>query len=122
MGYIATQQWYKKDFNARWLFKNNFRYSKQYSDLDSDAYIYTFPIYKYKFLPLYECMLILYEDNGEVIIKVQDRNKNPYPQFYYDSQGNHTVMIEKMEKVILKELDRLGIEPLPSKEEKVEDE
>lgn len=112
MGYIADTKWHKKDFDTKWLFKNNFKYSREYSDADSDAYVYSFPIYKYKFITLYECMLILYADNGEVIIKVQDRNKNQYPQFYYDSQGNHKKLIEKLEKAILKELRRLEIRPI----------
>ena len=112
MGYIANTKWYKKDFNTKWLFNNNFKYSREYSDADSDAYVHTFSICKYKFLPLYECLLILYADNGEVIIKVQDKNKNALPQFYYDSQNNYTKFIEKLERVIVKELRRLGIESL----------
>lgn len=112
MGYIANTRWHKEDFNTKWLFVNNFKYSREYSDTDSDAYVYTFPIYKYKFIPLYECLLILYVNNGEVIIKVQDRNKNPIPQFYYDSQNNCKNFIEILEKVIIKELKHLGIKPL----------
>lgn len=112
MGYITNTKWYKRDFNTKWLFKNNFKYSREYSDADSDAYVHIFSIYKYKFIPLYECVLILYSDNGEVVIKVQDRNKNSFPQFYYDSQGNCTKFVEKLEKVIMRELRHLGIEPL----------
>lgn len=112
MGYIANTRWHKENFNTKWLFTNNFKYSREYSDSDSDAYVRAFPIYKYKFIPLYECLLILYADNGEVIVKVQDRNKNSLPQFNYDSQNNYKKFINRLEKVIAKELKRLGIKPL----------
>lgn len=114
MGYIANTKWYKKDFDTKWLFKNNFKYSKIYSDADSDAYVYIFPIYTYKLAPLYECLLILYADNGEVIIRVQDKNKNSYSQFYHDSQCNHNKVLNKIEDIILKELKRLEIKPIIS--------
>lgn len=115
MGYVVNTKWYKEDVNTKWLLNNGFKYSKEYSDVNSDAYIYSFPIYKYKFISLYECILILYTDNGEVTVKVQDRNRNLYPQFYYDSQNNHTKLVEKMENVILKELHRLDIKPMETK-------
>lgn len=115
MGYVVNTKWYKEDVNTKWLLNNGFKYSKEYSDVNSDAYIYSFPIYKYKFISLYECILILYTDNGEVTVKVQDRNRNLYPQFYYDSQNNHTKLVEKLENAILKELHRLDIKPMETK-------
>ena len=115
MGYVVNTKWYKEDVNTKCLLNNGFKYSKEYSDVNSDAYIYSFPIYKYKFISLYECILILYTDNGEVTVKVQDRNRNLYPQFYYDSQNNHTKLVEKLENAILKELHRLDIKPMETK-------
>lgn len=119
MGYIAETKWHKKDINTKWLFANGFRFNKEYSDKDSDVYTYLFPVYKYNKIPLYECMIIIYCDNGEVNMRVQDcKTKSLYPQFYYDSQNNHTCLINKIERVILNELKKLEIEPIQPKRKK----
>ena len=119
MGYIADTKWHKKDVSVKWLTSNDFKYSKDYSDRDSDAYIYTFPVHKYKLMSLLECAVIVYSDNGDVIVKVQDaKTKEPYPQFSYDSQGNHKMFVNKLENAILPELKKFGITPLGNKNAK----
>ena len=41
--------------------------------------------------------IVVYLDNGDVIVKIQDsKTKESYPQFSYDSQGNHKNFIEKL--------------------------
>ena len=70
MGYIAETEWYKKQPTQKWLTTNNFKYSKDYSNKESDAYSYTFPVHKYKWMSLLECVIIVYLDNGDVIIKL----------------------------------------------------
>lgn len=116
MGYIADRKWYKKEPTIKWLNSNGFRYSKEYSDKDSDAYTYVFPVHKYKIFSLLECVLIVYTDNGDVVVKVQDvKTKEPYPQFTYDSQNNHKKFIEKIEKVIMTEFTKLGIEEIDNR-------
>ena len=72
MGYIAETKWHKKQPTQKWLNANGFKYSKDYSDKESDAYIYIFPVHKYKLMSLLECVIVVYLDNGDVIVKVQD--------------------------------------------------
>lgn len=116
MGYIAETEWYKKQPTQKWLVANGFKYSKDYSNKESDSYIYIFPVHKYKLMSLLECALVVYTDNGDVIVKVQDaKTKEPYSQFYYDSQGNHKNFIEKIEKIILEEFTKLGIKEVNNK-------
>lgn len=116
MGYIAETKWHKKQPTQKWLNANGFKYSKDYSDKESDAYIYIFPVHKYKLMSLLECVIVVYLDNGDVIVKVQDsKTKESYPQFSYDSQGNHKNFIEKIEKIILEEFSRLGIKEVNDK-------
>lgn len=116
MGYIAETKWYKKEPTTKWLNANGFKYSKDYSDKESDAYTYIFPVHKYKSMTLLECMLVIYTDNGDVTVKVQEsKTKEPYPQFYYDSQNNHKAFLDKIEKIIKDEFLRLGIKPMKGK-------
>lgn len=106
---IVNTRYIKKDVTKEWLQLHGFKYNSIFSDEESDAYTYRFPVHKYGLFTILECEILIYINTGEVKINVYDYNtRSKYAPFYYKEYGNNT-LVSSIEKKILSELKRLKI-------------
>lgn len=99
----------KRNVTKKWLQENNFRYSTLFTDDESDAYTYKFPVHKYGTRIIIECEFILYVKNGDVKINVYDcGTHNKYVPFYNREYG-YNELVSEIDKRIAEELKRLKI-------------
>lgn len=103
-------EYIKSNVTKAWLLHNGFRYNRMYSTDESDVYLYRFPVYKYEKFTTLECELVIYLEDGNVVINVFDYGtNNKYAPYYYLEYGNYTKMLDVINNKIDKELKRLKI-------------
>ena len=76
-------------------------------DHSIDDYTYTFPVYKYKEIPLIFCKLGVDEETQKLWFNVYDTNNVLYSP-YYDRRYGHNIIISQIEQAVSKELTKLG--------------
>lgn len=114
---ITENRYIKRNVTKDWLKQNNFHYSRIYSDIETEAYTYRFPVYKYNAKVILECELVLYEDTGEVKINVYDNNYNSKCAAFYCESNVYNKFVSKIEKKIKNEIRKLGIQKIKIREE-----
>lgn len=93
---------FRLDISRGQMKKIGFRY-----DHELDGYIYRFPVYKYRNVPLLFCWLGIDEDTRTVWHDIYDSNGTLYPPYYDRGYGQNEI-IPQIEDMVLAELDRLG--------------
>jgi len=107
---ILNNTYIKFDITKEWLQLHGFKYNKTLSCDDNEVYTYRFAVYKYTYYIVLECELSIYLDTGEVKVNVFDCNtRSRYAPFYYMEYGKDNKVVEKINKIILKEINRLNI-------------
>lgn len=94
---------YKLNMNRSQMKKSGFRY-----DAELDDYVYRFPVYRYKNIPVNFCKIGIDEDTGKVWFNIYDANNMLYQPYYDRSYGTNEVVPE-IDTVILAEFSRLGV-------------
>lgn len=103
MDRLAENQ-YKLDISKAQMKKIGFRY-----DHSIDDYTYSFPVYKYKgIVPMVYCKLGIDEETKRVWFKICDDSDRLYAPYYNNEYGRN-IIVKDIEKVILKEFNKLGI-------------
>lgn len=86
------------------------RYSPM-CDSESSYYIYRFPVNKYLGTTTLECELKVDSNTGDIRIDVYDMDHDLFAMFYYNEHINfYEGLMSRINKVILYELKKLGIE------------
>lgn len=83
MNNILKEEYIKTNISKHWLMKNDFRYSKDLSDDDSEIYTHKFVVHKYKNIPVLTCRLSLDLKTGITGINVYDERGEMYYPFYH---------------------------------------
>lgn len=110
MGKFLSNSYKKDNVDRQWLKQNDFRYSRTYSDSESDAYLRRFPVYKYGSYCTLEGEVLIYVETGEVKINVYESGTNDiYAPFYHVEYGNYDSLLKIIDKYIYAELKRLNI-------------
>lgn len=101
----------KENVTEKWLLDNHFCYNRIYSNGDSVAYTYRFPVYKYGCCITLDGEIVIFLDNkGEVKLNVYDANtRNKYAPFYYNEYGNFSVILDVITSNFKKQLKKFDI-------------
>lgn len=112
MEYIINNTYKIRDSSKNNLLPLGFRYNTYYSNSDADCYTLRFPVHKYNGTTILECELIIgANSSGNVTINVFDKNtKSTYKPFYNFAYGNYKPIIKTINKSILTQFKKLGIE------------
>lgn len=102
MGRLAKTQ-YKLDISKKEMKALGFRYDRELGD-----YIYKFSVYQYNKSPLLFCKIGIDEETKRVWFNIYDTSNVLYAPYYNNEYGNNDI-IPDIEKVILSELDKLGV-------------
>ena len=98
----------KENVSKEWLKKNGFRINRMFSDEDSEAYTYRFPVYKHGDFNILECELTAILKTGEVRIDVYATNtRDKYASFYNCEYGNCDKMLAQINSKIEDVLNKL---------------
>lgn len=98
----------KSKITKNWLNKNNFLFSKIFSDDKNEVYYYRFIVWRYGNSGVLESEIRV-NTNGDVNVGCFDYGtRNIYASWYSRDLGNNDVVTQIDEK-IRKELERLGI-------------
>mgnify|MGYP003314232537 CR=1 FL=1 len=98
----------KSIITKSWLNKNDFLFSKIFSDEEDDVYYYRFVVWRYGNAGVLEAEIRI-STSGEVKVNCFDYGtRNIYASWYCRDFGNNDVVTQIDEK-IRKELERLGI-------------
>lgn len=101
---------YTKNADKEWFKKNGFRFNRIFSDEDSEAYTYRFPVYKHGDFNILECELTVILKTGEVRVDVYAANtRDRYAAFYNCEYGNYDRMLKEINRRIERELNKFGI-------------
>lgn len=93
-----------------WLQSHNFYYSKIFSDDETDAYSYRFPVYKYMSRYTLECEFTIILNENVLMINVYDYGtRDKYAPFYYYEYGNYDTIMKEIYKNIEKQLKQFNI-------------
>ena len=76
---------------------NNFKYIDGF-------YLYRFPVYKHKKLPIMWCNLYVDVENNLCVINVYDQNNFTYPAFYNRTYGGKNKVVESIDRRINSQL------------------
>ena len=99
----------KENVTEKWLLDNHFRYNRIYSDGDSIAYTYRFPVYKYGCCVTLDGEIVIFLD-GEVKLNVYDVNtRNKYAPFYYNEYGDFSAILNVINNNFEKQLKKFDI-------------
>ena len=85
------------------------RYSLM-SNEDSSYYIYRFPVEKYLGKTVLECELKIDSNTGEIRVDVYDMDHDTYAMFYNEITESNKNFLTMINKNILAEYKKLGIE------------
>lgn len=96
------------DSSKQNLIENGFRWHSATSDMETDNYIYAFPLVKHKKHYCIICEVIVTKGSGEVLFNVYDNNHNTYFPFYNDFFV-HNYMKKRLNRKIREEFKKLGI-------------
>ncbi len=91
------------------------RYSPM-CDSESSYYIYRFPVNKYLGTTTLECELKVDSQTGDIRIDVYDMDHDLFAMFYNELTDSHKGLMSKINRVILNELKKLGIEKKDAEE------
>lgn len=114
---LPRNEYIKKNITKEWLLSNGFKYSKIFSDEDTEAFTYRFPVHKYESFTVLECELRMTLGEDKVVIDVYDYNTiNRYTPFYYSEYGDYSVILKEIWIKIEKQLKKLNITKVADKE------
>lgn len=110
MSNLSEIRYIKKNVNKKWLKSNGFKHNRIFSNEESEAYTYRFPVYKYGDFVTLDCEFIILLKTGEVRINVYDYNtRSRYAPFYSCEYGNYDKVLTIINEKIERELDKFGI-------------
>lgn len=81
-----------------------------FADDDCKYYRYKFPVHKHNGHMILECELVVNRKSGEVFIDIYDNNKELYVPYYNREYGNYKPLLASINKEVMKEFKRIGIE------------
>ena len=111
-----TENYKKNGVTKMWLQINGFKYSKEFSDSESEIYVKRFPLTKYSGATILEGELLLDKRSGSVIVNVKSAKTNTLYPTYYNYYGNHnSILFKQIDEKISNELSRLGIKKIERK-------
>lgn len=114
---LLRNAYIKKNITKEWLLSNGFKYSKIFSDEDTEVFTYRFPVHKYEGFTVLECELRMTLGKEKVVIDVYDYNTiNRYAPFYYSEYGDYSVILKEIWIKIEKQLKKLNIIKVDNKE------
>ncbi len=114
---MITGTYYKPNITKEWIRKSPFRYS--FPDGDEEAYTYKFPVYKKDNKTLLESEIILFNKSEDVFVNVFRYGTNEkYCPYYSIFSNKNSEIIKKINRNILKEFHKLGIEKRKFKKDK----
>lgn len=85
------------------------RYSPM-CDRESSYYIYRFPVNKYLRTTTLECELKVDSNTGNIRVDVYDMDHDLFAMFYNNYTESNKVLLSRINKIILSEYKKLGIE------------
>lgn len=90
--------------------KPTWTYSHEYSDSDSQIYVHTFPILKYKKYTVLDGEFIYNTTNHTVKVNIYDsKNGTIYAPYYNHNYGDFSSILSKCTDSINRELKKVGI-------------
>ncbi len=98
-----TERQYKLDIDRNQMKKLGFRY-----DHDIEDYVYKFPVYRHKEIPLIYCKLGIDDETKRVWFNVCNSDGRLYASYYNGEYGKNDI-VNDIEKAIFKELNKLDI-------------
>ena len=81
-----------------------------FTDDDCKYYKYRFPVHKHNGRMILECELMINCKSWEVFVDIYDNNKELYVPYYNREYGNYKPLLKSINKEIMKEFKRIGIE------------
>ncbi len=94
---------YKLTLTKDQMRKIGFRY-----DFDVNDYVYKFPVYINKGIPLLFCKLGIFENSDDIWFNVYNEDESLCRSYYERNYGRNDV-IKEIDKRILKELKMIGV-------------
>ncbi len=118
---VGTQTLYiKKNMDKKWLLDNGFKFSRLFSDEETEVYTYRFPVWKYNKFTVLECELRVILGEEEINVNIYDYNTNDkYAPFYYCENGNYDRMLKEIYHKINSTMKRLQINELKHNEDTI---
>lgn len=100
--------YFKPNITKEWLENNRFR--QYYKDNEDTCFVKRFPVYTSGTFISLECKLSIWFPSGRVAYSIEDSNSKGVYAGYYDREyGNHEDIINKVDKAVIREFNRLGI-------------
>ena len=107
---LTDYNFMKYNITKEWLISKGFCYNKIFSEKDSDAYTYRFPVHKYGSCTTLDGEITIFINDGNVKLNVYDsRTRHKYAPFYCVEYGNYGSFIDEINNRFLCELNKLGI-------------
>lgn len=114
---ITQTKYKKKNITKDWLLSNGFRYNRLFSDDETEAYTYRFPVHKYDKFTVLECEFRVVLGEKDISINVYDyATNNKYAPFYYCEYGNYDKLLKEINEKINVVLKKLKIEKVKRNE------
>lgn len=101
--------------DPNWLNKNDFFFSRTFSDEDDKVYIHRFPVYRWSTVTTLEGEMRYHTMDDTVSVDVYDGwglTRSLYAPFYYEADSCHRDFIDEIVRAIEKESLRLGLEKI----------
>ncbi len=108
---LATNEFIIKNATKQNLFSLGFHYYSPNKRGDSDIYTYRFPVHKYKKYTTIECEITTECISGKTLLNFYDKATNTmyYPFYEINTYQYSKEFLESMDKIVKKELRKLGI-------------
>lgn len=101
---IYKNEYIISDNTAKHLLDLGFKY-----DESEEKYVYKFTVLRYEKMTVLRGRITAYTETNKIQIDVMDNNFTPYAPFYNTEWGNYDEMINKINKIILIEFQKLKI-------------
>ena len=101
----------KKNITKEWLFKNDFKYNRYFSNKDDAVYTNRFIVARQigRHSVSLECEVLIYYPEGHISINVYNAGtRDKYPPFY-DRQYGISKLLDLIDDKIAKKLKHLGV-------------
>ncbi len=111
MEQIAYSKYRLKRIEKEKLLSIGFYYDKSISSRESHYYSYQFPVYTIGNKPSMMGLISIDTTDGELFINVyKTSSKESYAPFYQTTYGNYHAVLEVINRNVLAELRKIGIE------------
>ena len=100
-----------KNWSIKSIERKGFVYSREFSNSDETYYIYSFPVYRWENFIVLRCEIRICIQTKEIWIDVYDAGivRTRYAPFYYIEYGDYDPILEIINNVIAKHLEKLEI-------------